>query len=310
MTKVHTWTITGLGALALVLAAILAGMAVTSAQEGTATPTATPEATTDAGDDGAADDGTTDDADDTDDSEDTGVGICAGGGHGTWRLAEDAAGEVLGMTHAELRDAFDDGQTLAEIAEAQGMSADDLQAAVVESVTATLQEKLDEGDITQDQFDDLTADLAENIAAFITEAAPERGGTHGFGVWRLVEDAVATVLGLTEDALHDGFANGQTLAEIGEAQGVSADDLKAGIIENVTAELQSRLDDGDITQEQFDDLTAGLNENIDDIINSVGPMRGHGGRHGGFGHGGFGPGFYFDDGSSSTDDTTETTVEA
>jgi hypothetical protein len=152
MTKVQTWTMTGLGLLSLVVGVILAGMAVTSAQEGTSTPTPSPEATTDAGTatPDSTDDGTTDD-----DTSDT--GYCQGGGHGLWRSVEDAAAEALGVTEDDLHAAFDDGQTLADIAEAHGMGVDDFKAAVVANVTADLQADLDAGDITQDQFDMATA---------------------------------------------------------------------------------------------------------------------------------------------------------
>lgn len=43
MTRVQTWAIAGIGAVALMMGVMLAGMAVTSAQEGS--PTATPAAT-------------------------------------------------------------------------------------------------------------------------------------------------------------------------------------------------------------------------------------------------------------------------
>ncbi len=305
MTKVQTWTMTGLGLLSLVIGVILAGMAVASAQESSPTATATPEATEPAGDDGTTDDTTTDDS--------TDISDCPGGGShglGGWRSVEDAAAEVLGLTEDDLHAAFDDGQTLADIAEAQGMNIDDFEAAIVENVTADLQAKLDAGDITQDQFDDATADLSDRIDDIVTSAAPQRGGPHGPGVWHPVEDAVATILGLTEDDLHEAFDDGQTLADIAEAQGVGVDDFKASIIANVTAELQTQLDAGDITQEQFDALTSELNDRIDDIVNNAGPMGGPGGRHGGRGGPGFGPGGFFSDDSDTTDDSTETTTDA
>ena len=123
----------------------------------------------------------------------------------------------------------------------------------------------------------------------------------------MVEDAAGEVLGLTHAELRAAFDDGQTLADIAEAQGMSADDLKAGIIGNVTAELQTQLDAGDITQDQFDALTSELNDSIDDIVNSARPMGGPGGHHGGRG---FGPGGYFGDDTGTTDDSTETTTEA
>src|SRR3990172_5150206 len=311
MTKVQTWTMTGLGLLSLVIGVILAGMAVTSAQE-SPTATATPAATESTGDDStgdSTDDGTTDDST-ADDGTD--IGDCPGGGpHGAggWRSVEDAAAEVLGLTEDDLHAAFDEGQTLADVAEAQGMSVDDFESAIVENVTADLQAKLDAGDITQDQFDNATANLSDRIDEIVNSAAPQRGGPHGPGVWHLVEEAVAGILGLTESDLHDAFENGQTLADVAEAQGVGVDDFKASIIENVTAELQTQLDAGDITQDEFDALTSELNDRIDDIVNNARPMGGPGGHHGGRGFGHGGPGGFFGD-DSSTDDSAETTTDA
>ena len=299
MTNVRMWTITGLGLVSLVIGVILAGMAVTSAQE--SSPTPTPSASEPAGSDGATDD--------------TDAGDCPGGPHGLggWRLVEDAAAEVLGMTESDLHTAFENGQTLADIAQSKGISADDFKSQVTDKVTAAVQEKLDAGDITQAQFDAATANLSDNIDNFINRAAPQRGGPHGPGVWRLVEDAVTSILGVSESDLHDAFDKGQTLADVARSKGTSVDDLKAGIIEKVTAELKTKLDAGDITQAQYDNLTADLNDNIDNIVNSARPMRGPGGHHGGFDRGGPGfgePGGFFGDDSGNSDTSTQTTSQA
>ena len=298
MTNLRMWTITGLGLVSLVIGVILAGMAVTSAQE--SSPTPTPSASEPAGSDGATDD--------------TDAGDCPGGPHdlGGWRLVEDAAAEVLGMTESDLHTAFENGQTLADIAQSKGISADDFKSQVTDKVKAALQEKLDAGEITQAQFDAATANLNANIDDLINNAAPQRGGPHGPGVWRLIEDAATSFLGITESDLHDAFDNGQTLADVAQAHGKSVDDLKAGITSQVTAALQKKLDAGDITQAQFDALTSELNNNLDNIVNSARPMGGPGGHHGrGHGGPGFGePGGFFGDGSGNSDTSSQTTSQA
>ena len=48
-----------------------------------------------------------------------------------------AAAEILGMTEDDLRTALESGQTLVEIAQAHGMSADDFQAALMEQIRGT-----------------------------------------------------------------------------------------------------------------------------------------------------------------------------
>jgi hypothetical protein len=98
----------------------------------------------------------------------------------------------------------------------------------------------------------------------------------------LIKEAAAEVLGISEDELIAGLRDGQSLAQIAEAQGMSVDDFRAALLENVTADLQARLDAGEITQEQFDEKVSELNANIDEIINAEGGLRfrGRGGESG------------------------------
>ena len=183
MTKVHTWTMTGLAAIALTAGALLATGTISFAQS----PTPTPSATEDTGDDGTptpsasdedTDSGTEDDANDTEDDadaggddaegtegddDDGGRGGCGGGKY----LIKEAAAEVLGISEDDLIAGLQDGQSLAQIAEAQGMTVEDFRAALLESVTADLQAKLDAGDITQEQFDEKVAELNANIDEII-----------------------------------------------------------------------------------------------------------------------------------------------
>jgi hypothetical protein len=70
-----------------------------------------------------------------------------------------------------------------------------------------------------------------------------------------------------------GLRDGQSLAQIAEAQGMSVEDFRAALLEDVTAYLQEELDAGEITQAQFDEKLAELNENIDEIINAEGGVR-------------------------------------
>jgi len=171
MTQLQTWTMTGLAAVALGISALLMSGALTSAQTGepTATPTATEEPV---GDDAAETPEATDDAESADDTDDAQSGDtededgrgCGGGGK---YLIKEAAAEVLGLSEDELIAALMDGQTLAQIAEAQGMSVDDFSAALVTAVTADLQAKLDAGEITQEEFDSVTADLETRIDEII-----------------------------------------------------------------------------------------------------------------------------------------------
>jgi hypothetical protein len=188
MTKLQTLTMTGIGTLALVIGVLLAGGAMSSAQEGTQTPTPAPTAAptddssatpapSDQFTEDESDSGDTEEDSGTEDSEDTdsGRGGCAGGGK---HLIKEAAGEVLGMTEDELRTALREGQTLSELAQAQGMSVEQFTAAVEANVTATLQEQLNAGEITQEEYNQAIANLQEKLDGIISGTD---GGARFFG---------------------------------------------------------------------------------------------------------------------------------
>ncbi len=187
MTTAQNWMITALAVVALGAGVLLVSGAVSFAQ--TDEPTPTPSATEDAGDgatptpsdDAEDDDSSGEDASPEEDAnEDESEGRGCGGGK---YLIKEAAAEVLGISEDELVTALRDGQSLAQIAEAQGMSVDDFRAALLENVTADLQARLDAGDITQEQFDEKVSELNANIDEIInTEGGVRfhgRGGESG-----------------------------------------------------------------------------------------------------------------------------------
>ncbi|HSL44752.1 MAG TPA: hypothetical protein VK897_15050 [Anaerolineales bacterium] len=98
-----------------------------------------------------------------------------GGGRGLGGEALQAAAQVLGMTTDELIDALQGGQTLEEIAEAQGVELEAVQEAI-QAVHETamrerIQQAVDEGAITQEHADWLLEGLEKGFL----------GGPGGFG---------------------------------------------------------------------------------------------------------------------------------
>ena len=290
MSKVQNWTLTALATATLVVGILLATGALSFAQEGddsTPTPTPTPTATAEATDDATAtpsgDEST--DSDNSSDNAQVDSGCVGGGPFRQYVEVKAAAAEVLGISEDDLQSALDDGQTLAEVAEAQGMSADDFQAALADNITADLQAKLDAGEITQEEYDHIAGELDDHLDVIINaEGGFGFPGRHGYRHHLDVLDVAAEVLGLDEVDVRDALIDGQTLAEVAEAQGMSVDDFKAALVENITADLQSELDESDITQDEFDNITEDLDEKVDDIINAEGGMS-FGGPHRGFGGG-------------------------
>jgi hypothetical protein len=105
-----------------------------------------------------------------------------GPGRGAGRLSPEATAKVLGITVDELRSAQESGKTLAQIAEANGVSKSDLISGLVAAAKAQLAAEVKAGRITQAQADELAADLTDRITERVDRAGHGfGGGRHGDG---------------------------------------------------------------------------------------------------------------------------------
>lgn len=105
---------------------------------------------------------------------------CEGrGGRGAPGL--DAAAEAIGISADDLRAALHDGQTIAEVAEANGVDVSTVADAMVADAQAHLADEVAEGHLTQDEADARLADLESHIDAMIDGELPPPGprGPHG-----------------------------------------------------------------------------------------------------------------------------------
>jgi len=72
---------------------------------------------------------------------------------------------------------------------------------------------------------------------------------------------------MTPREIVQDLKQGQSLAEIGQAKGVSTDTLKSAILTAADEKLDQAVADGKLTQERADKITARLTDNIDKILN-------------------------------------------
>lgn len=179
-------------------------------------------------------------------------------GNNTEHKAEFA--EALGMTVEELETALTEGQTIEEIAAAQGV---DLDALKQEKIDEKLQEAIDSGRITEEQ-----AEAIRN--GDVSFGKGNHGGQHGNKAEYKAEFAEA--LGLTVEELETAVADGKTIEEIAAEQGVDLEALKQ---EKMDEKLQEAIDSGRITEEQAEAIRNG------DVSFGKGQRGGKGSQRGG-----------------------------
>lgn len=93
----------------------------------------------------------------------------------------DAAADYLGLSPAQLRKRLAGGDSLADVAQAQGKSVDGLEQALVDAAKAELDKAVDAGKLTADQRDALVRDLERHVRDMVQGKNPRFGGPCGPG---------------------------------------------------------------------------------------------------------------------------------
>lgn len=85
-----------------------------------------------------------------------------------------AAATALGMTAADLRTALAGGQTLAQVAQDEGVAVEVLVDALVEAEKARVARAVTDGRLTQAEADERLADVTERVTERVNTARPAR----------------------------------------------------------------------------------------------------------------------------------------
>ncbi|PWW02457.1 hypothetical protein DFQ01_10982 [Paenibacillus cellulosilyticus] len=216
------------------------------------------------------------------------------GGRAGFGIASDELASLIGITADQLKEEQEAGKTVAEIAEANGVTRDALKAKLV----AWLDENKPTAPATNS--DSTTADTTKQptwdssaIADQILDSVPGKDGGHergfGGGIGKAYDSAaIAAALGITEDELKTARESGQSIADVAASKGVAVDTVEAALVAALTAQLDTELSNGSITQEQYDKQVEQLASFADKIVNGKFDEQAKGGAPGDRGYGGFG----------------------
>jgi polyhydroxyalkanoate synthesis regulator phasin len=204
-----------------------------------------------------------------------GPALFGGHHHHGWPLRGmkvDAAAEYLGLTGAQLRNRLEEGQSLADIARAEGKSVDGLKQALVDEARQRLDEAVEEGELTRERADEMLERLRERIDELVERSfddfRPPLLELHhhgGPGVFMSFE-AAAEYLGLTRAEVRDRLEEGQSLADIARAEQKSVDGLEQALLDDAEAQLDEAVEEGNLTRERANETLERLRERIDDVV--------------------------------------------
>ena len=192
----------------------------------------------------------------------------AGGAHryGKVRQLIQVVSEALGMEVQDVVALMKEGKTLAQIITDNQGNVDAIVATLVDRLREGLQEKVDSGDITQEQLDQRMANAEERITALLNGKRPA-GGAHRYGKVRQVIQVVSDALGMEVQDVVALMKEGKTLAQIITDNQGDVDAIVATLVDRLREGLQEKVDSGDITQEQMDQRMANAEERIAALLN-------------------------------------------
>ncbi len=187
-----------------------------------------------------------------------------------------AIASYLGLSPSDLQSDLQGGQTLAQIAAAQGKTVSGLEAAMLADAKSHLDSEVSAGTITSAQEQTMLSNLQSHLDDIVNSTGPAggKGGPGHGGGGPFGGAAVASYLGLTEAELRTDLQNGQTLAQIATAQGKTVDGLEAAMIADAKTHLDAAVAAGKLTSAQEQSMLADLQSNVDSIVNSTGPPAG------------------------------------
>ena len=225
-----------------------------------------------------------------------------------------AAATYLGLSADQLKTQIQGGKTLAQIATAQGKTADGLVQAILAAQESNLDKLVTAGKLTSDQEKAIEAKLQTMITNLVNGTGPTAGAgpfaggrVHfhdsfggglgpklGIGPFGADLSAAATYLGLTTDQIQTQLQGGTTLAEIATAEGKTANGLVQAILAAQESNLDKLVAAGKLTSDQEQQIEKGLTTMITNIVNGTRPAMGQFGarrvQNGGFGFRRGGPG--------------------
>lgn len=192
-------------------------------------------------------------------------------------MAEIAA--ALDMTPQELMQSWRRGQSLAQIAEAQGVSREDLKADLVriyQDAAAQVQKTVtDNADTLAEQ----TLDFTPQPRSLDGMDRPGPGmmgpGSRGtqLALGREIWDDLPEIIGIAEDDLVAGLRSGKTVSQIAEEAGKDLNKVRADLEAKLNQEIQEAESEGEITTQQAELARGQIPQIIERILTQAPPRR-------------------------------------
>jgi chorismate mutase len=151
--------------------------------------------------------------------------------------------EATGISTDDLRSALRDGQTLAEVAEANDVDPQQLVDLLVANGTQRLDAAVAAGRIDQATADERKASLPDRAADLVNGELERHPGRAA------AIRTAAEAIGIDADELRTALRDGQTIAQVAEANGVDPQDVVDALVAQATERI-TKVVNGDTVRQR------------------------------------------------------------
>ncbi|MDQ6695825.1 MAG: hypothetical protein M3Z46_00010 [Actinomycetota bacterium] len=230
------------------------------------------------------------------DSKPNGAGHRFGFGHK--RFGGAAVAKAIGISESDLTTALRSGKTIAQVAQAHGVTTQKVIDALVADGKTKIAAAVKSGKLTQAQADKVQAGLTKRITELVNGTfrgrrehsgfggpgfggpafggpgfgepgfgGPGRGGMgHEHG---RPTAAVAKAIGISESDLTTALRSGKTIAQVAQAHGVTTQKVIDALVADGKTKIAAAVKSGKLTQAQADKIEAGLTQQVTKLVNGT-----------------------------------------
>ena len=136
-----------------------------------------------------------------------------------------------------------------------------------------LADLVEQGTLTQEQADAVEEAITSRMGPGIGRFGHRH---HGFG---MALDAAAGAIGIETEELRSALMDGQTLAEVAEANGVEREAVVDALVTEAQTRIDQALEDGRIDEDRATELAERAATKAEEVVDGTLPERGFGHRH-------------------------------
>jgi transposase-like protein len=180
------------------------------------------------------------------------------------------AATTIGISEQQLTTDLQGGQSIAQVAQAHGKTAQEVITALVGDLTTAINKAESSGKITSAQASTLKSHLTAMVTAFVNGTRPPGLGFPGGGA-RAALQAAAKAIGVTAPQLASDIRNGQSISTVASAHKVKVATVEAAVTAAVDKEIATLKSSGRISASEASQLTAQVPQRVDAWVTGTFP---------------------------------------